>query len=73
MSAFILLNLATQPACDVKINSQIDGATINYSPNIDNGTLETGETVIGNGGMFVSGCCNNIDYESTILVHPNLA
>ena len=46
---------------------------IDFSPTIVDGHLKTGETIIGNGGMFISGCCNSIAYENTILVDPNLA
>ena len=65
---------ATQPnSCNVNINSEIDNASIVFDPTITSGTLQTGETIIGNNGMFVSGCCNKISYESAYTVNPKLA
>ena len=75
MSIF-LLNLdsaPTKPKCDVNVQSKIIDAVINYSPTIVSGTLKTGETIIGNNGMFISACCNRVSYESDYKVNPPMA
>ena len=73
--AFFLLNLETapKPKCNVTVNAEIQGATIDFSPTIVSGALKTGETIIGNNGMFISACCNRVSYESSYKVNPPLA
>ena len=63
---------ATQPSsCNVNINSEINFANITSDPTISGtGTLNVGEEIIGNGGLFVSGCCNKISYESAYSYNP---